>query len=141
MKRTTIQALRRVDFPRHHRGTGVLTVLPCDDPAGVPFPVARVFTIGEVPVGDTRGHHAHRACTQLMVCFTGRAEVRIEDGHDGCTVILDSPATGLLVPPGLWNVVTFSAPMTLLAVFCDLPYDEGDYIRNREEFLREKAPP
>jgi dTDP-4-dehydrorhamnose 3,5-epimerase-like enzyme len=139
MKATTIDALQNVTFSQYRRDQGVLTVFPCDDPTGVPFPVARMFTIAAVPVGETRGHHAHRACTQLLVCVSGRADVRIEDGGQARTVILDSAGVGLLVPPGLWNVVTFTAPTTVLAVFCDQPFDEADYIRDRAEFLREKT--
>lgn len=138
MSGTTIDALRQVAFGQYQRD-GVLTVFPCDDPEGIPFPIARVFTISGVPEGGTRGNHAHRACTQLVVCLTGQAAVQVDDGHDARTVLLDTAAVGLLIPPALWNVVTFRNAATVVAVFCDQPYDEADYIRDRAQYLLAKS--
>jgi hypothetical protein len=115
---------------------GVLTVFPGDDPAGVPFPIARVFTITGVARGGSRGNHAHRVCTQLVTCLAGEVEVAVDDGRQTRNVVLSDAGTGLLIPPGLWNSITFAGPETLLAVFCDRPYEESDYIRDRGEFLR-----
>lgn len=140
MSRITVAAMRPVSFVQHHRD-GVLTVFPGDEPQGVPFSIARVFTLSGVVAGGTRGHHAHRACTQLVVCLAGRAEVRVDDGHDARTVTLDSAATGVLIPPGLWNVISFATAATVVAVFCDRPYDEADYLRDRAEFLRAQGKP
>lgn len=140
MSAVTIDAIRQVSFARH-AGDGVLTVFPGNDSQGVPFPIARVFTIGGVAPGGTRGYHAHRACTQLVVCLAGRAELRVDDGRDARTVTLDSAATGVLVPPGLWNVITFADAATVIAVFCDRPFEESDYIRDRALFLRAAGRP
>jgi oxalate decarboxylase/phosphoglucose isomerase-like protein (cupin superfamily) len=143
MSTVTVDAVREVRFAQHlgHESDGILTVFPGNDARGVPFPIARVFTLSRVAPGGTRGHHAHRACAQLVVCLTGRAEVRVEDGLAARTVQLDSAATGVLIPPGLWNVVTFASAATVIAVFCDRAYDEGDYIRDRAEFLRAAGRP
>jgi hypothetical protein len=135
MSNMTIDAVHEVGFAQHH-GNGVLTVFPGGQPQGVPFPIARVFTISGVAPGGTRGHHAHRACAQLVVCLAGRAEVRVDDGREARTVKLDSAATGVLIPPGLWSVITFATAASVVAVFCDRVYEEGDYIRDRAEFLR-----
>ena len=135
MKDTTVDALREVAF-RRHAADGVLTVFAGDDPAGVPFTIRRVFTISGVSPGGRRGRHAHRACSQLCVCLTGRVDIRIDDGRNARAITLDSSGLGLLIPPGLWNEVTFAGTDTVLAVFCDEPYSEADYMRDRAEFLR-----
>ena len=140
MSGTTVSAVRQVAFSQYQRD-GVLTVFPGDNPAGVPFPIARVFTISGVPAGGARGDHAHRACSQLVVCLTGQADVRVDDGDAVRTVVLDTAAVGLLIPPGLWNVITFARAATVVAVFCDQPYDEADYIRDRAQFLLAKGKP
>jgi hypothetical protein len=41
---------------------------------------------------------------------------------------------GLLVPPGIWAEEIYEKPHSVLAVLCDRPYEEGDYIRDFEEF-------
>lgn len=140
MSGARIASVREVRFARHGGGpAGVLTVFPGDEPGGVPFPIARVFAITGVAAGETRGHHAHRACAQLVVCLAGAVEVRVDDGRDARAVTLDSSASGLLIPPGLWNVLRFATPETVVAVFCDRPYEEHDYVRDRAAYLREQA--
>lgn len=138
MKHSTVADLREIVFPRHVGG-GVLTVYPGADPGGVPFLIARVFAISGVPAGGARGRHAHRGCSQLCVCLAGRVEIHVDDGRQRRSVRLEDPALGLLIPPWLWNEVIFSGPDTVLVVFCDEPYDERDYVRDRAEFLRAKG--
>lgn len=116
-----------------------MTVFPGGDPTGVPFPIARVFTIAGVPTKGRRADHAHRWCSQLLVCFNGAVEVKIDDGAATTTIALTDNGEGLLIPPVLWNSVTFDGPSTVLAVFCDEAYDPADYLRDRAEYLRLKC--
>lgn len=140
MRDTRVSAAREIAFAQHVRD-GVLTVYPAAEPGGVPFSIARLFTLGGVAAGGTRGQHAHHACTQLLVCLAGRAELAVDDGRDERRFVLEHPARGVLVPPGLWMVLTFAGPGTLVAVFCDRPFEESDYLRERAAFLREKGLP
>ena len=135
MSGVTVAAAREVSFAEH-KGNGVLTVFPGDDPGGVPFTIARVFTITGVTAGGSRGHHAHRACTQLVACLAGGVTVSVDDGSSVRSFALSSGGTGVLIPPGLWNVITFGSPGTVVVVFCDRPYEESDYVRDRAEYLR-----
>jgi hypothetical protein len=138
VRAASVADLREVAFLRI-AGEGALTVYPGADPRGVPFPIARVFTLGGVPAGGTRGNHAHRACAQLLVGLAGRAEARVDDGRDARVVALDAPERGLLVPPGLWLELRFDDPATLVAVFCDRPFEESDYVRDRAAYLRARG--
>ncbi len=133
MKGSRLADVRQLRFEQHGRDR-VLTVYPADDPGGIPFPVARLFTLAGIAAGAERGHHAHRECTQLLVALAGSATLRIDDGHAERTFALDSPAAGVLVPPGLWITVAFPGPATVVGVFCDRPFAESDYIRDRAEF-------
>lgn len=129
-----LSAVRTIRFEQHGRD-GVLSVYAGEDPAGLPFAIARVFTLTGVAAGGARGNHAHRDCTQLLVALAGKARLSVDDGADTRRFDLHSPAEGVLVPPGLWIRVEFAGPDALVAVFCDRPFDEADYIRDREEFL------
>lgn len=135
---SALAGVRRVPFAQH-AGNGVLTVYPAADPAGIPFAVARVFTIAGVDAGGVRGRHAHRRCAQLITCLAGEATILVTDGHESREITLASASDGLLVPPGVWTTLTFTSAATVVAVFCDQPYDEGDYIRDWDEFLRHHA--
>ncbi|MSR08238.1 MAG: WxcM-like domain-containing protein [Gammaproteobacteria bacterium] len=133
-----LAGLQRVTFAQH-TGNGTLTVYPASTPAGIPFPIARVFTLSGVARGGVRGHHAHRHCSQLVTCLSGRTVVVVTDGKDSEEIVLAAATDGLLVPPGLWLTMTMHGPATLVAVFCDQPYDEADYLRDWDEFLRSHA--
>ncbi len=133
MRDSRINDARAVRFEQHGRDNA-LTVYPASDPAGIPFPIARVFTLAGIAAGGIRGEHAHRECTQLLVALAGSAVLRLDDGHAQCERPLASPAEGVLVPPGLWITVEFAGPATLVAVFCDRPFAESDYLRGYAEF-------
>lgn len=134
MTLATIGSVRRIQFWQQH-ANGVLTVFPGDDAEGVPFPIARIFTIAQVTEGGARADHAHRNCAQLLVCLTGRIDVTITDGKDTTTLEVRADGSGLLIPPMLWNTVRFEGPATALMVICDRPYEASDYIRGWQEFL------
>jgi len=138
MNTTTIASLERLEFVQHI-SEGILTVLPNKGPSGLGLTVRRVFAISGVSEGGIRGDHAHRDCTQVVVCLHGRVTVVVDDGRDSVMVVLEDPAQGLSIPPGLWNRLTFSDPATVLAVFCDRAYEADDYVRDRAEFMKFKG--
>lgn len=101
----------------------------------VPFPVARVFAVMNVPSGRIRGEHAHRECHQLLVCFQGSVSVVLDDGAQHQQFLLDCPESGLHIRPYIWAAQFNYSKDAVLAVFASHPYDERDYIRDYEEFL------
>jgi dTDP-4-dehydrorhamnose 3,5-epimerase-like enzyme len=133
MTPSTVYSTSRIAFWTHH-ADGCLTVFP-EEKSGVPFPIRRVFTIAGVSANGTRANHAHRRCTQLLACLAGSVSVKISDTRNEATEHLAANGIGLLIPPLLWNSVTFEGPATVLAVFCDELYEEDDYLRDWNEYL------
>jgi len=121
-----------IDLPTYARDDGVVVV--AEALKHVPFAVVRMFTV-EAPPGAVRGQHAHKRCSQFMLCVSGAVEVRIDDGGARKAAVLDRGDRALFVPPMLWQSVTFQGPQSVLVVLCDRPYEEGDYIRDYETFL------
>lgn len=115
--------------------SGTLTVFNGVEYGGMPMQIKRVFTIHNVPEGQIRGDHAHRYCTQGVVCVNGKVKIELYDGFGSTDDTLDNSSHGLIIPPGIWNKITFFDSNTVLLVFCDYPYDESDYIRDWDEFL------
>jgi dTDP-4-dehydrorhamnose 3,5-epimerase-like enzyme len=124
--------VRTIDLPRHARADGEVVV--AEAAAQVPFRIERVFALAG-PVGAKRGHHAHRLCSQFMICVSGAADILCEDGSKQKTFTLDRRDLALLVPPGLWNTVEFRQNGSVLVVLCDRVYEADDYIRDYAEFL------
>lgn len=110
---------------------GVLCVYECGQQ--VPFDIRRIFTISAL-VGDIRGDHAHKQCSQLLVCVSGQIRVVCDDGLVVTHHLLDSMNYGLLVPPGIWAKEEYMTDGAVLMVLCDRNYEETDYIRNYKEF-------
>lgn len=121
---------RIVEFPRHRDALGVLTV-----GQDLPFPVARFFTVEEVPSEDFRGWHAHRECHQLLVPLRGSVIALVDDGTDRQEVLLDDPGVGLHMPPMVWGRQRDYSADALLMVLASHPYDRADYLEDYDEFV------
>ena len=132
MIRFSVNDVRTIELPCHRRADGEVVVAEAS--AHVPFAIARVFTISS-HVGARRGEHAHRQCSQLMLCVHGAVDVISDDSRDRRTTALETNNLALLVPPTLWNTVVFRKPESVLMVLCDRPFEEEDYIRERSDFL------
>ncbi len=134
MNTTTIASLTTIRLQQHEGKDGALTVIPDDGPNGLGIDIRRVFTITNVPAGGMRGNHAHRDCTQVVVCLKGSVSIEVDDARDSITLLLERAGEALSIPPGLWNKLIIEGPDTVLAVFCDQPYTESDYLRDRNEY-------
>jgi dTDP-4-dehydrorhamnose 3,5-epimerase-like enzyme len=102
--------------------------------AQVPFRIERMFTLA-APAGAKRGRHAHRQCSQFMICVSGAIDVVCDDSSRKSTFMLDRRNLALFVPPGFWNTVKFRQNESVLIVLCDRVYEAHDYIRDYAEFL------
>jgi len=102
----------------------------------IPFQVERVFSISSK--NKIRGNHAHKDCTQFIVCLSGSLDVFVDDGLTKQKYILTSSSEGLIIPPGIWAHQEYSAVETMINVYCDEDYRESDYIRNYKDFVSYK---
>ena len=135
----SLKDVRWIEFSSSARADGELYVMQAG--AEVPFELVRVFVV-RAAVGATRGRHAHRRCSQLLVCVGGAVDVTCDDGAGTASFVLDSPRRGLLVPPTIWAEQKYSQPHSTLMVLCDRPYEAEDYIHGMDAFVkyrREKA--
>ena len=103
----------------------------------LPFVPVRYFLVFGVPSRETRGEHAHRQCHQFLVCAHGSVRVLADDGRQRREFLLDSPDTGLHLPPMTWGTQYQYSPDAVLLVFASHAYDAGDYIRDYGAFLAE----
>ena len=122
--------LKKISDPR-----GNLTVI--EDNKDVPFRIKRIYYIYDVPTGEYRGAHAHKRLEQLMVAVSGSFDVRVDNGKGRRTFILNRPYEGLYIPKMTWrDMDNFSSGSVCLVLASDY-YEESDYIRNYDEFLKE----
>ena len=127
-------------FESYEAPNGVLCVY--ESGKCVPFVVQRVFTI-RAKSGQDRGDHAHRRCTQLLVCVSGQILVHCDNGLSVQEYLLDNMAAGLLIPPGVWAKQKYLDDDAILMVLCDRCFEPEDYIleyADFKSFLGLKAP-
>lgn len=122
---------KAIHFPKHLDPNGVLCVY--ESGQQVPFDIRRIFTVSAMK-GDIRGDHAHKQCSQLLVCLSGQICVVCDDGLVVTHHLLDSMNCGLLVPPGIWAREEYMTDGAVLMVLCDRNYEEDDYIRDYDYF-------
>ena len=128
--KTTLDDCRVIELPRIWERRGSLTPITGGDQ--VPFEIQRVYYLYDVPGGENRGGHAHRALQQLLVSIMGAFDVVLNKK----TVRLQRAYYGLFVPTMIWReLVNFSSGGICLVLASAL-YDEADYIRDYDQFLR-----
>ncbi len=126
--------IKLVDIPQRGDARGQLSVAEIG--GALPFVVRRVYWIHGTKLDVSRGFHAHKQLRQLCVCVAGSVRLSLFDGRREESVVLDSSAQGLLIGPALWHEMHDFSPDCVLMVFADAEYDEADYIRDREQFIR-----
>lgn len=131
---TSLQDCRTLALPKINDPRGNLTFIEGGN--HVPFDIARIFYIYDVPTAESRGAHAHRTLEQVLVPLSGSFDVFLDDGRESRTVHLNRPWTGLYVPPMIWAAERNFDPGTVCLVLTSQPYSEPDYIRDHAEFLR-----
>lgn len=101
---------------------------------GISFDVKRVFYMYDV-VRD-RGFHAHKETRQLFIAISGSCEIVLKDGKEEKSILLDNPYNGLFVDRMVWNEMHNFSKDCILVVLADTHYNESEYIRNYDEFLK-----
>lgn len=102
----------------------------------IPFKIERTYWIYDVPGGEVRGGHAFKKQKELVVALSGSFDVVIDNGHVKQTFSLNRSYYGLYVPAGIWRQMQNFSTNSLAFVISSTEYNETDYIRNYDEFLK-----
>lgn len=136
MQDTTVFDCTLIELQKNHREKGNLTVV--ENGKEVPFNVKRCYYLYDVPGGETRGGHAHKALRQLIIAASGCFDVHLDDGKVKRTFTLNRPYHGLLVVPGIWRDLNNFSSGAVCVVLASELYSAEDYIRNYNKFLEWK---
>lgn len=133
----TVPRCRAFELPVFPDPRGNLTVV--EGVKDVPFDIARVFFLYDVPGGESRAGHAHHHVEQVLVALSGKFDVVLDDGTVRQTVTLERAYHALYLPNYVWREIeNFSSGAVCLAL-ASLPYDADEYIRDYDEFKRSTA--
>ena len=123
-----------IDLPKITDPRGNLSVI--ESGVQIPFDIKRVFYLYDVPTGADRGAHAHKALHQFLICLSGSFDVSLDDGTQKKIVHLNRPWQGLHIPPMIWAAEINFDPGSVCLVMASDRYDEADYYRKYDDFIK-----
>jgi uncharacterized RmlC-like cupin family protein len=129
-----IELCRMIDLPKIEDRRGNLTFI--EGSAHVPFAIARVYYVYDVPGGSERGGHAHKDLQQFIIAMSGSFDVLLDDGKERKRVHLNRSYNGLYVCPMIWRQLDNFSSGSVCMVLASTPYDEADYYRDYADFMR-----
>ncbi len=124
-----------IELDKHHsERKGNLSVVQNGET--IPFDVKRIYYLYDVPGGESRGAHAHRELSQLIIAASGSFRVTLNDGVAKRSFILNRPYQGLYVKPGIWRDLDDFSSGAVCMVLASEVYQPEDYIRDYVEYLK-----
>lgn len=104
----------------------------------IPFEIKRTYWVYDVPGGEQRWGRAFKESQEFIVSLSGCFDVILDNGSAKQTFTLNRSYYGLYVPNGIWRVLDNFSTNSVALVISSTIYDENDYIRDYDEFIKLK---
>ncbi len=124
-----------IDMDIHGDNRGKLIAI--EGTKNIPFDIKRVYYIYDTIPEESRGFHAHKTLEQLIVAIDGACQFVLDDGKTREKVWLNSPNKALYIGKNMWREMKHFSYGCKLMVLASEYYDEKEYIRSYDEFLKE----
>ena len=132
----TINDCKIIDLPKFLDVRGNLSF--AENFKQIPFEIKRTYWIYDVPGGESRGGHAYRENEEFIIALSGAFDVVVDDGQHKKIFTLNRSYYGLYVPKGFWREMENFSTNAFALEFGSSPYDENDYMRDYQQFLKLK---
>lgn len=136
-KDSSIYDCNIIDFSNVLTEDGNITVVENKNLPGLN--IKRIYYLYDVPAGESRGGHAHYKLEQFIIAASGSFDIILDDGRFRKRVNLNRPNLALHVQPGMWREIDEFSAGSICMVLASEKYDEGDYIRDYNEFKNLKT--
>ena len=121
-----------IEFPKIPGPRGSLTFI--EQERHIPFKIARVYWIYDVPGGEERGGHAFRDQKECIIALSGSFDVLLDDGTAQKIIHLNRAYHGLYIPEMIWRRMQNFSTNSVAYVLASCPYRESDYVRKYAEY-------
>lgn len=121
-----------IELPKKLDKRGNLSII--EEYKNIPFKIARVYWIYDVPGGELRGGHAYYENEEFIVALSGSFDVIIDDGKERKVYSLNRSYYGLYVPKCCWREMNNFSTNSLALVLSSTSYAKDDYIYDYEQF-------
>jgi len=126
---------RLIYLPKILDDRGNLTFV--EETKHLPFNINRVYWIYDVPGGEFRGSHAFRENEELIAALSGSFDVVLHNGIREYRFSLNRSYDAVYVPRMVWRRMENFSTNSLALVLASTNYNDDDYIRDYDEFLKE----
>lgn len=123
-----------INLPKFEDARGNLSFF--EEENHIPFKIERTYWIYDVPGGQVRGGHAFKEQREFIIALSGSFDVVVDDGSQKQGYSLNRSYYGLYIPCGLWRQIENFSTNSLAVVLSSTKYEESDYIRDYEAFLK-----
>lgn len=113
------------------------SLIALEEGYNTPFAIKRVYYIFNTKKDVRRGFHAHINLKQMAVCVKGSCTFILDNGRTREEIRLESPSHGLLIEGLIWREMYDFSEDCVLLVLASEHYDEDDYIRDYDHFMKE----
>jgi hypothetical protein len=124
-----------IEIPKIENSLGNIAVIENDV---IPFEIKRVYYLYDIPSSAVRGGHSHKELQQVLIAISGSFDVVLKDGKTQKKVTLNKPSKGLLIGNNIWRELENFSSGAVCLVIASQVFDEADYIRDYNDFLRIK---
>jgi len=128
--------VQKISLPKILDDRGNLSVI--EEENHIPFKIERVYWIYDVPGGEFRGSHAFKNTHEFIVALSGSFDVVLNDGIKNKKYSLNRSYYGLYIPNMIWRTLKNFSTNSLAVVLASKEYDEDEYIRDFDSFLKMK---
>ncbi|MDR0677571.1 MAG: FdtA/QdtA family cupin domain-containing protein [Holosporaceae bacterium] len=115
---------------------GRSSLISLEEMKNIPFKIKRVYYIYGLKPDEERGKHAHKNLEQVLICLHGSCTIILDNGKNRKFVDLSHPCDGLYIGRNIWREMKNFTEGCVLLVLASEYYDESEYIRDYDEFLK-----
>jgi dTDP-4-dehydrorhamnose 3,5-epimerase-like enzyme len=129
-----IDSCSLINLPEIKDARGNLTFIEGEN--HIPYKIARVYYIYDVPGGSERGGHAHKELHEFLIAMSGSFDVTLDDGKSKKVFHLNRAYYGLYIPPMIWRELDNFSSGSVCMVLASARYNESDYFRNYSDYVQ-----
>ena len=112
------------------------SLIAIEEGYNAPFDIKRVYYIFDTKQDVKRGFHAHKNLKQICIAVKGSCTFIVDNGLEREEINLTNPKQGLYIENLIWREMKDFSSDCVLVVLASEHYDEIDYIRNYNVFLK-----
>ena len=126
--------VRIISLPKIEDDRGNLSFV--EETNHIPFKINRVYWIYDVPGGEYRGSQAFKESEEFIIALSGSFDVVLHNGKEEMKYSLNRSFYGLYISKLHFRRLENFSTNSLALILASTTYDEKDYIRNFDEFLK-----